>query len=45
MVRCEKVDGELTAMDGGGGLMVDGRSSSERGREEKNMGERWRRLS
>jgi hypothetical protein len=45
MVRREKVDGELAAMDGGGGMMADGRSSWEQGREEKNLGERWRGLS
>jgi hypothetical protein len=44
-VRHEKVDGELAAMDGGGGMMVDSRSSWERGREEKNLGERWHGLS
>jgi hypothetical protein len=43
--RREKVDGELAAMDGGGGMMADGTSSWEQGREEKNMGERWRGLS
>jgi hypothetical protein len=32
-------------MDGGGGMMADDRSSQERGREEKNMGERWHGLS
>jgi hypothetical protein len=29
----------------GGGVMADGRRSWERGREEKNLGERWRGLS
>jgi hypothetical protein len=39
------VYGELAAMDGGGGMMADGRSSWELGREEKNLGETWGGLS
>jgi hypothetical protein len=36
--RHEKVDGELAAMDGGGGMMVNGKSSWEQGREERTQG-------
>jgi hypothetical protein len=36
--RREKVDGELAAMDGGGGMMADGKISWEQGREEKTQG-------
>jgi hypothetical protein len=43
--RRKKVDGKLTAMDGGGGMMADGLSSWERGWEQKNLGERWHGLS
>jgi hypothetical protein len=38
-VRHGKVDGELAAMDSGGGTMADGGSSWERGWEEGNLGE------